>query len=82
MICYSCKKSGECRAFRTLYSTSRDFCINDCEHYDKTSKYQYRKIADNDDLMHLIYDYFTGQVSGDHTDEEIVAAIKSAMLDL
>ena len=82
MICYNCEKASGCSVFRTLHSMSNDFCINECKDYDKSSKYKYRKIAEHDDLMHLIYDYFTEQIKGDFSDEEIIRVIKGAMWDL
>lgn len=82
MICYHCEKASGCKVFRSLYSMSKDFNINDCRDYDETSNYKYKKIAEHDDLMHLIYDYFTDQVVGYYSEEQIKAAITSAMWDL
>lgn len=62
-------------------SKSFDFCINDCKDYNKTLKNKYKKIADNDDLMHLIYDYFTGQLKG-CAEEKAKRVITSTILDL
>lgn len=81
MICYSCNKASECPTFRKLYFTSKDFCINDCNDYDSVSRYKYKRIAENDNLMHLIYDYFTEQLEG-HTYEEAKRVITSAMWNL
>ena len=81
VICYSCYKASECPTFRKLYSTSKDFCINDCNDYDPVSRYKYKRIAENDNLMHLIYDYFTEQLEG-YTYEEAKMAITSAMWNL
>lgn len=82
MLCYHCTKAASCHTFRTLYTMSKDFSINDCNDYEAMSKYTYRKIAENDDLLHLIYDYFTGQVDGNYTEEQIKSAITAAILDL
>lgn len=82
MICYHCKKAHGCPTFRKLYSMSKDFSINECRDYDGMSKYTYRKIAENDELMHLIYDYFTGQVDGNFSDDQIKSAITSAIWSL
>ena len=82
MICYSCEKASECSMFRTLHSVSDDFCINDCKDYQKASEYKYRKIAEYDELMHLIYDYFTEQVEASLSYEEVVILIKNAMWNL
>lgn len=81
MICYKCENVKYCPTYKMLYSKSKDFTINDCEDFDEASKYKYRHIAENDDLMHLIYDYFLGQVEVDATEEEVVRVIRNAMLD-
>ena len=81
MLCYHCDKVSSCPTFRTLYSMSRDFCISDCRDYDESSRTKYKNIAKNEDLMHLIYDYFTGQLEG-YTYEEAKRAITSAMWSL
>lgn len=82
MVCYNCSKASSCKMFRELYTMSNDFCINDCREFDEVSKYKYRKIAERDDLMHLIYDYFTNQIEGNYGEEEVKKAIVSALLDL
>lgn len=82
MLCYHCQKVQECPIFRKLYTKSADFSINDCKDYVSTGKYKYRKIAENDELMCLIYDYFTGQVKGEYSDEEIRQVITSTMWNL
>ena len=81
MICYSCTKANSCPTFRTLYSMSKDFCINDCRDYDKASAYRYRKIAQNDCLMALIYDYFMDNVQG-HSRDDAKQAIICALMDM
>lgn len=82
MLCYHCQKVNDCSTFRTLYSTCDDFSINKCKDYDTESKYKYKKIASNDELMHLIYDYFTCQVDGNYSEEEIKNVITHAILML
>jgi hypothetical protein len=82
MLCYHCQKVQECPIFRNLYTKSADFSINDCKDYVSAEKYKYRKIATNDDLMRLIYDYFTGQVKVKYSDEEIRQAITSTICGL
>ena len=62
MVCYNCKNVNTCEIFLALHYMSSDFCINECKKYEDESKYKYKKIADHDDLMHLIYDYFTLKV--------------------
>ena len=82
MICYHCKNIGGCKTFYHLHCTSKDFSINHCVDYDDAPAYRYKRIAEHDDLMHLIYDYFTEQIEGDFSDEEIIRVIKNAMWDL
>lgn len=81
MICYSCSKASSCPVFRTLYTMSDDFCINNCKDYDE-SQFKYKKIAENDNLMHLIYDYFLEQIDGGYSEEQARSVIKSTLLDL
>lgn len=80
MICYRCNKASGCSVFRKLHSMSDDFSINQCEDYNEANN-TYKKIAMHDDLMHLIYDYFTGQLSG-VSEEEAKKAIVSNMWSL
>lgn len=84
MICYSCEKIGECSIFQKLCKISNDFCINDCMEYIKASEFKYKRIAEHDDLMALIYDYFTNQIDKEelpreYSDEEIKECITKAM---
>lgn len=81
MLCYNCDKVSSCPTLRTLYSMSKDFCINECKDYNQTLRTKYKNIAKNDDLMHLIYDYFTGQLEG-CTEEEAKRVIISTIMDL
>lgn len=77
MLCYSCDKIGGCSIFQKLYKISNDFFINDCLEYVGAPELKYRKIAEHDDLMALIYDYFTNQIDSEellgreYSDEEI-----------
>lgn len=82
MICYHCKKVKECSTFRDLYSKSKNFSVNDCKDYETADEYKYRKIANDDNLMRLLYDYYTGQMKVDVPDEAIRQAITTIMLDL
>lgn len=83
MLCYSCDKVGGCPIFQKLYKISNDFFINDCLEYVGAPELKYRKIAEHDELMALIYDYFTNQIeeeiSSEYSDEEIKEAITKAM---
>lgn len=86
MICYSCDKIGRCSIFQKLNKISNDFFINDCLKYVNAPKLKYRKIAEHDELMALIYDYFTNQIEEDvastYSDEEIKNIIKENMWEL
>ena len=83
MICYNCTKASDCPTFRTLYVISNDFCINKCKDFEKTSAYKYKKMAANDDLMKLIYDYFMDKVDIDgYTDDEVKEVIRHQLIDM
>ena len=47
MLCYNCDKASNCPTLRTLYSMSRDFCINECKDYNQTLRTKYKNIAKN-----------------------------------
>ena len=84
MLCYSCDKIGGCSIFQKLCKISNDFRIDDCMEYIEASKLKYRRIAEHDDLMALIYDYFTNQLDieelgKEYSDEEIKDLITRAM---
>ncbi len=81
MICYNCTKANECPTFRTLYVISDDFCINKCKDFDAASAYRYRKIAENDGLMALMFDYFMDNIQ-DHSREEAKQAIIHTLMDM
>ena len=82
MNCYSCKKASTCPLLSALYEVSLDFSIKQCKNYEAVPQYEYRKIARHDELMHLIYDYFTGQVEGGFSDEQVVNVIKRELQKL
>lgn len=63
MICYKCNQAKNCAVFKKLYNMSNDFSINQCADYNESNN-KYKKIAIHDELMHFIYDYFTGQLVG------------------
>lgn len=82
MLCYTCNNINTCEPFNALWFMSNDFCINACKDYISNQSKVYKKIANNDKLMRLIYDYFTEQVDGEYSDEEVKNALKEAMLNL
>ena len=82
MICYNCKNACDCKTFMSLYSMSKDFSINNCRQYESDSAYKYKRIAEHDELMRLIYDYFTDQIEGEFSDEEIKEVITRTILSL
>ena len=84
MICYSCDKIGGCSIFQKLSKISNDFRIDDCMEYIEAPEFKYKRIAEHDDLMALIYDYFTNQIDKEElprecSDEEIKECITKAM---
>lgn len=86
MICYSCEKTNSCSTLRNLRSLSNDFVINKCKEY-AAPKDRYKKMAEHDKLMRLIYDYFTAQIEygngvNDISKEDIERYITSMILDL
>lgn len=81
MICYNCKNIINCNAFRVLNALSSDFDIKQCKNYQSAHEFKYKRIAENDKLMKLIYAYFTNQIDG-YSEEEAKAAITRAMLEL
>ena len=83
MICINCSKALECPKFaemRNIFGSFEDFSINKCKNFE--DGYKYRKIAEHDDLLRLLYDFFTGQIEGDYSDEEIIESIKTVMMKL
>ena len=76
MICYRCNKASGCSVFRQLHSMSNKFSIDQGENYNEANS-AYKKIAMHDDLMHLIYDYFTGKLEGVSEDEARKAIISN-----
>lgn len=78
-ICYHCKNKSDCSAFRYLCDMSKDFNIKHCANYEDAPSYKYKRIAEHDDLMQLIYDYFTGQIKVDVSYAEVKEAITRAI---
>lgn len=81
MICYHCENAPECNVFRNLYSISEEFSINQCCKYKEPNANKYKKIAQDEYLLKLIYDYFTRQVIG-YSEKEARQAITSAIWNL
>lgn len=80
MICYHCKNINGCKTFQILYDTSKDFNINHCINYEDAPTYKYKRIAEHDELMHVLYDYFTNQIADVNlSDDEIRDRITKAM---
>ena len=83
MICYTCEKVESCPTFQTLYAMSKDFEIKDCRDYEKNSSVKYKLIAEHDELMRLLYDYFTDNLDLPGVDDqEVHRVIRKAMLDM
>lgn len=81
MLCYHCEKASDCFTLKYLMSMSEDFCINQCKDFEDSSRYTYMKIAENKDLMKLIYDYFIGILEG-YSEDEAKEAITRVMWSL
>ena len=83
MICYRCKNIRTCTVFQALYNMSKDFAINGCDDFDEALELKYKKLAENDELMRLIYDYFLDNLNiYDVSEEEVVRVIKRELLNL
>ena len=81
MICYSCENIKECSLFHDLHvNCAGNFVIKKCINYDEISATKYKHIAEHDDLMALIFDYFTGNLKGqydyDYAKECIIKALR------
>lgn len=79
MLCYSCEKAKDCIIYKKLLMISTDFSIKECKTYTDCGVRKYKKIAENDDLMHLIYDYFLDDVHGGYTREEAEKVIADTL---
>ena len=64
MLCYHCEKANDCSVLKELCSVSENFSINKCNNFHDSLCYSYMKIAENHDLMRLIYDYFMNLLEG------------------
>lgn len=82
MLCYHCEKASDCSTLRALHSVCEDFCINKCKDFEDSLHYSYMKIAENHDLMRLIYDYFMGLLEKEYSKEDAEKAIIRALRDL
>lgn len=79
MICHRCQHAYNCSTLR--YAFKEEFSIDSCKNFIVAPQYRYKRIADNNELMRLIYDYFTGRIEG-HSEDEVKAAITRAMYEL
>lgn len=79
MICCRCQHAYTCSTFRCAFNEK--FSIDGCERFIVAPQYRYTRIADNKELMHLIYDYFTGRID-EGREDEAKAAITRAMYEL
>lgn len=81
MDCCSCDNINKCEVFNTVFAVSDNFTINDCKNY-RNSAIAYKKIAENDALMCLIYDYFLRRIDGKFRDSEVREVIERELLKL
>lgn len=79
MICYYCEKVYTCDLVR--FANKENFEISKCENFSEMPEFKYKRIAEYDELMKLIYDYFTGKVEG-HSDEETKEVLTRVMRNL
>lgn len=82
MICFNCKNVSKCSL--ALAAFEGEASIDSCKTFIPNNKYAYREIANNDDLMHVIYDYFLNNIDeetlNDHGGYEGIKALISKHL--
>ena len=79
MICYRCEKVYTCDWVR--FANKENFEISKCANFSEIQEFKYKRIAEHDELMKLIYDYFTDRVEG-HSDEETKEVLTRVMMSL
>lgn len=79
MICYSCQHAYDCDWIR--FACSEGFEIGNCLNFSAMLEYRYKRIATNEALLKLIYDYFTDNINS-HSKEEAYEAITRAIKNL
>lgn len=75
MICYKCQHALNCEWIK--FACTEEFEISRCKNFSEMREYRYKRIAENDALMKLIYDYFSGNVDGHSLDEAKEAITKT-----
>lgn len=82
MICAKCKKAITCDHIR--YAINHDFNINSCKNFILDDIYKYVKIAEDENLLLLIYNYFTDEkeLYSLYTKEEIEEIIRGEIKNL
>lgn len=82
MICAKCKNAIICDHIR--YAVNHDFNINNCKNFILNDIYKYIKIAEDEDLLLLIYNYFTDEeeLYSLYTKEEIEKIIQREIKNL
>lgn len=82
MICYKCEDFLTCN--HPKYAFENNFTIEDCKNFSLADCYKYIKIAKNEDLLLLIYNYFTKEeeLYSLYTKEEIEEKIKEIIQKL
>lgn len=82
MVCYKCNNFITCSHPR--YAFENDFAIKDCRNFNLADCYKYMGIAKSEELMLLIYNYFTEEeeLFSLYTKEEIEGKIREAIKNL
>ena len=77
MICCYCNNATTCDCMRVAYS--EEFEISKCKNFSEMTEYKYKRIAENEALLKLIYDYFTNNIDG-YSLEEAKEAITRTII--
>lgn len=82
MNCYKCDNFLICN--HPKYAYENNFTIEDCKNFSLSDCYKYMKIAKNEELLLLIYNYFTGEeeLYSLYDKEEIEETIRKAIKNL
>lgn len=79
MICNKCENAAKCEHLR--YAFDNDFTIESCKYFELNKIFKYTKIAENENLMLIIYNYFTEdeELYSLYTKEEIENKIREVI---
>lgn len=79
MICYKCDRVTDCPHVRYIFQNN--ISIDGCKEFSLNKSFKYTKIANNEHLMLLIYNYFIEEeeLFSMYTKEEIENKIKKVI---